>query len=176
MNKICTSFNSIICLQIKYNLQTFIPKLKWSILDTYFDNLEIQSAEDNVCNFERDYKIFYDDFSETKLQRIIDHIRKKANDPNLKFEKSAKGKILVPKSYWDDPYYEIDRVVHQDDFSKIPDSVTMPDPWLIVKSGDVLEIENRNIQQGHVILESADYVLNFTQTYLSKLNLSFFQS
>ena len=56
MNKICTSFNSIICLQIKYNLQTFIPKLKWSILDTYFDNLEIQSAEDNVCNFERHSK------------------------------------------------------------------------------------------------------------------------
>ena len=80
----------------------------------------------------------------------------------------------MPKFYWDDPYYEIDRVVHQDDFSKIPDSVTMPDPWLIVKSGDVLEIENRNIQQGHVILESADYVLNFTQTYLSELNLSFF--
>ena len=58
-------------MQIKYNLQTFIPKLKWSILDTYFDNLEIQSAEDNVCNFERDYKIFYDDFSETKLQRLV---------------------------------------------------------------------------------------------------------
>ena len=87
-------------------------------MDTYFDNLEIQSAEDNVCNFERDYKIFYDDFSETKLQRIIDHIRKKANDPNLKFEKSAKGKILVPKSYWDDPYYEIDRVVHQGNLLK----------------------------------------------------------
>ena len=62
MNKICTSFNYTICLQIKYNLQTFIPKLKWSILDTYFENLEVQSAEDNVCNFERDYKIFYDDF------------------------------------------------------------------------------------------------------------------
>lgn len=91
---------------------------------------------------------------------------KKANDPNMKFERSAKGKILVPKSYWDDPYYEIDRVVHQDNFSKIPDGVTMPDPWLMVKSGDVLEIENRNIQQGHVILESADYVTNFTQTYL----------
>ena len=44
----------------------------------------------------------------------------------------------------------------------------MPDPWLMVNSGDVLEIENRNIQQGHVILESADYVTNFTQTYLSK--------
>ena len=71
MKKISTSFNYIICLQIKYNLQTFIPKLKWSILDTYFDNLEIQSAEDNVCNFERDYKIFYDDFSETKLQRLV---------------------------------------------------------------------------------------------------------
>ena len=94
----------------------------------------------------------------------------------MKFEKSGKGKVLVPKSYWDDPYYEIDRVVHQDDFSKIPDSVTMPDPWLIAKSGDVLEIENRNIQKGHVILESADFVTNFTQTYLSKLNLSFFQS
>ena len=50
----------------------------------------------------------------------------------------------------------------------------MPDPWLMVNSGDVLEIENRNIQQGHVILESADYVTNFTQTYLSKLDISFF--
>ena len=62
MKKISTSFYYTICLQIKYNLQTFIPKLKWSILDTYFENLEVQSAEDNVCNFERDYKIFYDDF------------------------------------------------------------------------------------------------------------------
>ena len=36
----------------------------------------------------------------------------------MKFEKSGKGKVLVPKSYWDDPYYEIDRVVHQGNLLK----------------------------------------------------------
>ena len=53
------------------------------------------------------------DNSEAKFQRIIDHIRKKANDPDLELPRGETGKILVPKSYWDDPYYEIDRIVHQ---------------------------------------------------------------
>ena len=44
---------------MKHGLHGFIPKIKWNIIATYFDNLEIQAAEDNVCDFERDYEIFF---------------------------------------------------------------------------------------------------------------------
>ena len=98
---------------MQYGVQVYMPESKRSLLTTYFDNLEIQSAEENVCNFEQDYKRFFDDLRELKMQRILDHIRKKANNPNLKFRRNEEGKIIVPRSYYDDPYYEIDRIVHQ---------------------------------------------------------------
>ena len=44
----------------------------------------------------------------------------------------------------------------------------MPEPWLIAQSGDVKELENRNILQGHVILDYADSVTNFEHTTSSK--------
>jgi len=150
--------------KMEHGLHGFIPKLKWSIAATYFDNLEILAAEDNICDFERDYEIFFRSLNEAKFQRIIDHIRKKANDPDLELPRGETGKILVPKSYWDDPYYEIDRIVHQDSFAKLPENISMPEPWLIAQSGDVKELENRNILQGHVILDYADSVTNFEHT------------
>merc|ERR1712223_231831 len=159
-------FSYIILLgfKIQYGVQVYMPESKRSLLTTYFDNLEIQSAEENVCNFEQDYKRFFDDLRELKMQRILDHIRKKANNPNLKFRRNEEGKIIVPRSYYDDPYYEIDRIVHQDSFSTLPENLSMPEPWLITQTGDVQEIENRKLLEGHVILDYSDTVTNFTKT------------
>ena len=70
--------------------------------------------------------------SEAKTQRIIDHMRKKAKDPNLDFERSETGKVLIPNSYWHDPYYEIDRIVHQG--------------WHIVRFHFYLQLQYQRIQ------------------------------
>merc|ERR1719225_1912213 len=40
----------------------------------------------------------------------------------------------------------------------------MPEPWLITQTGDVQEIENRKLLEGHVILDYSDTVTNFTKT------------
>ena len=81
---------------------------RWSAKSFPQNKLSISLTFDFVSNINFNY-----DNSEAKFQRIIDHIRKKANDPDLELPRGETGKILVPKSYWDDPYYEIDRIVHQ---------------------------------------------------------------
>ena len=50
----------------------------------------------------------------------------------------------------------------------MPENISMPEPWLIAQSGDVKELENRKILQGHVILDYADSVTNFEHTTSSK--------
>ena len=54
-----------------------------------------------------------------------------------------------------------------DSFSTLPENLSMPKPWLITQTGDVQEIENRKLLEGHVILDYSDTVTNFTKTISS---------
>ena len=44
-----------------------------------------------------------------KLERIARRIREIAGDPNLEFELSAAGKLLIPGEYLRNPAFGIDR-------------------------------------------------------------------
>ena len=44
-----------------------------------------------------------------KLERIARRIREIAGDPNLEFERSAAGKLLIPGEYLRNPAFGIDR-------------------------------------------------------------------
>ena len=46
---------------MKYGLHGYILKSKWNVTATYFEDLEIQAAEDHVCDFEQDFEKFYKD-------------------------------------------------------------------------------------------------------------------
>ena len=42
-------------------MDPYMPKNKRSLITTYFDEekLEVPEAEKHVCNFERDFKVFW---------------------------------------------------------------------------------------------------------------------
>jgi hypothetical protein len=44
---------------MRFGCKVFMPKVKHTLMATFFDNLEIGVAEDNVCNFDQDYKEFW---------------------------------------------------------------------------------------------------------------------
>ena len=66
---------------MEHGLHGFIPKLKWSIAATYFDNLEILAAEDNICDFERDYEIFF-----RSLKLVLSYYRNCQKPPTFVVE------------------------------------------------------------------------------------------
>ena len=143
--------------QMLYGLRTFYPKTKWSLLDTYFSNLEVRPAEDHICNFDKDYKTFFDNLYNSKIKKISDYIKQKLNDPNFELPKNKEGKLIVPKELYENKEIGIELMVHQSNFSYF-NNYSFPEPWIVMTSGDLDDLEKQNLLKNRAIYDHSDSV------------------
>ena len=117
-----------------------MEKENLDFLTPLFDSLEIKSAQDEICNFEKDYQIYLGRRDDYQAKLIADQLKKVLNIDDLKFEKDENGKYIMTEEYME----IMTEVIHQDDFRILPDSVA-PKSWKVITDGDYTKVNNHSI-------------------------------
>ena len=117
-----------------------MEKENLDFLTPLFDSLEIKSAQDEICNFEKDYQIYLGRRDDYQAKLIADQLKKVLNIDDLKFEKDENGKYIMTEEYME----IMTEVIHKDDFRILPDSVA-PESWKVITDGDYTKVNNHSI-------------------------------
>jgi len=151
------SYLILVGLKMMYGMDPYMPKKKRDLVATYFDEtiMEIPEAEANICNFEHDFKIFWDNLFEGKQRRILEALRKVSGEPEMDFPRDAKGRIKVPRAMYENPAYGIDFLVHQENFSTF-ENYSFPDPYVVWEESNTTLLLEKNLTRDHIIYIHTD--------------------
>ena len=96
-----TIYSGLLFLKTFFDMQVFAMKSELDHLKVYFDNLEIEAAEDRVCNFEEDYQEYDKLIWKEREKRTLALLRNLTKNENYDFEYDENGgkKLIVPEKH-----------------------------------------------------------------------------
>ena len=97
-----TIYAGLLFLKTFFHMQVFSMKSELEHLQVYFDNLEIEAAEDRVCNFAEDYQSYDRLIWKEREKRLLSLLRNLTKDENFDFEYDNDGhkKLKVPSEHY----------------------------------------------------------------------------
>ena len=95
-------YAGLLSLKKFFDLQVFAMKSELDHLQVYFDNLEIEAAEDRVCNFAEDYQNYDRMIWKEREKRVLSLLRNITKDESFDFEYENDGhkKLKVPSEHF----------------------------------------------------------------------------
>lgn len=125
-------------LKMKYpHVQVFMPRSELDYLTPYFDNLEIQAAEDHICHFKSDFQAFEDGKTRIQAERMRDLIK---NQTGIELRLDPlDGKVLIPEDL-DQPLDGlIKQASHSKEHHRMPPDL-MTKPWIVFGKGNISQV------------------------------------
>ena len=96
-----TMYASLLSLKILFNFQVFVMKSELESLQPYFANLEIEAAEDRICNFEDDYQVYHKLVWQEREKLTLKLLRNLTQDESFDFEvKNGTKHLNVPEEHF----------------------------------------------------------------------------
>ena len=95
-----TMYASLLSLKILYNFQVFVMKSELESLQPFFANLEIEAAEDRICNFVEDYQVYNQLVWQEREKLTLELLRNLTQDEKFDFEViNGKRNLNVPEEH-----------------------------------------------------------------------------
>ena len=125
-------YANLLSLKVLYNLQVFVMKSELQTLQTYFANLDIETADDKICNFIEDYGNYEKLVWLEREKLILKLMRNLTKNEDFDFVmENGTRKLSIPEE-------------HQQAYFKLTNSpeyfnldIGMPEPWVMFTSYDM---------------------------------------
>ena len=104
LGNIMSNYASLLSLKVLYKFKVFVIKSERIKLLNYFPSLEIEAAEDKICNFTAEFQGYDKLVWEERERRILNVLRNLTNDKSLDFVVDENGdrKLLIPNEHRDE--------------------------------------------------------------------------
>lgn len=140
---------ALITLKLLYNVQIYLPQAHFNELDAVFSNIQALPAERQICNFTNSYRGFRHNLRVKQSNMVMEYIRTKEKQPNLRFPQKD-GLYIFPSKYLANEYI-FDLFADEEYFTPAPDS--MGSGWVVFNQGDDFqEMEKLGLLEGHQIM------------------------
>ena len=138
-------YASLLSLKVHYNLQVFVMKSELQTLQIYFENLEIEAADDQICNFEEDYGNYAKLVWQEREKLILKLMRNLTNDEDFDFvTQNGTRSLSIPEEH-QKAYFKL---VNSPEYFNL--DIDMPDPWVMFTSYDMDRLYS-DYPKGHAI-------------------------
>ena len=103
LGNIMSNYASLLALKVLYNFQVFAIQSELERLQYFIPHLEIEMAEERICNFSQDYKAYDKLVWEEREKRIIQLLRNLTKDNSFDFVVDQKGErtLVLPPEHKD---------------------------------------------------------------------------
>ena len=108
LGNIMCNYASLLALKVLYKFQVFVIQPELERLQYFFPHLEIEMAEERICNFSQDYQAYDKLVWEEREKRIIKLLRNLTKDNSFDFVVDQKGdRTLVLPPEHKDAFYAL---------------------------------------------------------------------